>query len=67
MERRELEQKVACLQDRLQRFANTCLALAVDPYNVEAAGIEDAADPREDIRELRKACDRLTEIRKLLD
>ena len=66
-ERGELEEKVSCLQDRLRGFVNMCSVLTNDPYNEELMGsLETAADPRNDLRELKKAYDRLNEIKKLL-
>ena len=66
-ERHELEKKVSCLQDRLRGFVNMCSALTNDPYNEELMGkLETAEDPRADLRELKKAYDRLNEIKTLL-
>ena len=68
VERRELLQKVACLEDRMRSAGKALSSLVDNPLHADSvAAIEQARDPREDWTELKKIRDRLTELKKILD
>lgn len=67
VERRELEQKIKCLENRLRTIGEACSTLAKNPAHGESIKrMEKASDPREDWSELERAHVRMAELNKLL-
>ena len=66
-ERRDLIQQIACLRARLQNFEQVLSTLAENPFHEESVeAIEQAADPREDWRELKKIRAQLNNLAQIL-
>ena len=66
-ERRDLLQKIACLRARLHNASQVLSILSENPFHEESVeAIEQAADPREDWRELKKSHTRLSDLEKIL-
>lgn len=66
-ERRDLQQKIKCLENRLSTFGGACNTVAKNPMHAESRNtIENAPDPREDWAELLKSHKRMDDLNKLL-